>query len=69
MQISKKDAAAFLRNQGYEADVINGVVTVYIDEGTCIALQGGKLIKRLRKALSGIGYDASIGVRVKGVGK
>lgn len=66
MQISKDDAAAYLRNQGHETDVINGVVTIYVDEHTCIGLEGGKLLKRLKKALSGIGYDGSIGVKIKG---
>lgn len=65
MEISKEQAVKYLQNQGHEAALINGVVTVYIDEGMCIGLEAGKLLKRLRKALAGVGYTASLGVKIK----
>ena len=66
MQISKEDAAKYLRNIGYKADVCKGVVTVYMDEGTIISTTGSKVLREVRKTLQGIGYTASVGVRVDG---
>ncbi len=66
MQISKEDAAKYLRNIGYKADVCRGVVTVYMDEGALITSKGGKILREVRKALQVIGYTASVGVRVDG---
>ncbi len=65
MEISKEYAAKYLRNTGYDADVVNGVVTVFIDESKVVDLQAGKILRKVRKALTAIGYSASYGVKVK----
>ncbi len=65
MQVNKEDAAKYLRNIGYEAEVINGVVTVLASEDEVIDGRAAKTLKKVKKALTAVGYDASYGVKVK----
>ncbi len=65
MIISKDSAAKYLQNIGYEAEVVDGSVVVYISEDKVADLQAGKILKKVQKALAGIGYTASVGVKVK----
>ncbi len=65
METSKEDAAKYLQNIGYEAEVINGVVTVIIPEDKIIDMQAGKIMQKLKKTLAQIRYTASMGVKVK----
>lgn len=66
MEISKESAAKYLRNVGYEAEVIKGVVTVYVSEDTCIGLECGKILRKVRRSLASAGYTGSVGVKIKG---
>lgn len=66
MDISKADAAKYLCNIGYRAEVVSGVVTVYIGEDDIADMQAGKILKHVKKALNAIGYTASMGVKVDG---
>lgn len=65
METSKENAAKYLQNIGYEAEVINGVVTVIIPEEKIIDMQAGKIMRKLKKTLAQIGYTASMGVKAK----
>lgn len=65
MIISKGNAAKYLKSIGYEAEVVDGAVVVYISEDKIADLQAGKIMRKVQKALVGIGYTASVGVKVK----
>lgn len=65
MEISKESAAKYLRNIGYEAEVVKGVVTVYVSEDACIGLECGKMLRKVRKCLASAGYTGSVGVTIK----
>lgn len=65
MIISKDSAAKYLQNIGYEAEVIDGSVVVCISEDKIADMQAGKIRRKVQKALAGIGYTASVGVKVK----
>lgn len=54
-EVSKEDAAAYLRNQGLKAEVSNGVVAAYTLKP--------KAMEKLRKMLAGIGYTASCSIK------
>ena len=51
-EVSKEDAAAYLRNQGLKADVSNGVVVAYMP---LVDALKPKAMDKLRKMLAGIG--------------
>lgn len=55
-EVSKEDAAAYLRNQGLKAEVSNGVVVAYMPLADALK---PKAMDKLRKMLAGIGYTAS----------
>ncbi len=59
-EISKEDAAAYLRNQGLKAEVSNGVVVAYMPLQDALK---PKAMEKLRKMLAGIGYTASCGIK------
>lgn len=49
-EISKEDAAAYLRNQGLKAEVSNGVVVAYMPLADALK---PKAMEKLRKMLAG----------------
>lgn len=59
-EVSKEDAAAYLRNQGLKAEVSNGVVMVHMPLADALK---PKAMQKLRKMLAGIGYTASCGIK------
>ena len=59
-EISKEDAAAYLRSQGLKAEVSNGVVVVYMPLADALK---PKAMEKLRKMLAGIGYTASCSIK------
>ena len=59
-EVSKEDAAAYLRNQGLKAEVSNGVVVVYMPLQDALK---PKAMDKLRKMLAGIGYTGSCGIK------
>ena len=59
-EVSKEDAAAYLRNQGLKAEVSNGVVVAYMPLADALK---PKAMDKLRKMLAGIGYTASCGIK------
>lgn len=59
-EISKEDAAAYLRNQDLKAEVSNGVVVVYMPLQDALK---PKAMEKLRKMLAGIGYTGSCGIK------
>lgn len=59
-EVSKEDAAAYLRNQGLKAEVSNGVVVAYMPLQDALK---PKAMEKLRKMLAGIGYTASCGIK------
>lgn len=59
-EVSKEDAAAYLRSQGLKADVSNGVVIAYMPLADALK---PKAMDKLRKMLVGIGYTASFGIK------
>ena len=59
-EVSKEDAAAYLRSQGLKADVSNGVVVAYMPLADALK---PKAMDKLRKMLAGIGYTASFGIK------
>lgn len=59
-EISKENAAAYLRNQGLKAEVSNGVVVAYMPLQDALK---PKAMEKLRKMLAGIGYTASCGIK------
>ena len=59
-EISKEDAAAYLRSQGLKAEVSNGVVVVHMSLADALK---PKAMEKLRKMLAGIGYTASCGIK------
>ena len=59
-EVSKEDAAAYLRNQGLKAEVSNGVVVAYMPLADALK---PKAMEKLRKMLAGIGYTASCGIK------
>ena len=59
-EVSKDDAAAYLRNHGLKADVSNGVVVAYMPLADALK---PKAMDKLRKMLAGIGYKASCGIK------
>lgn len=61
-EISKEDAAAYLRSQGLKAEVSNGVVVAYMPLQDALK---PKAMDRLRKMLAGIGYTASCSIKPK----
>lgn len=61
-KISKEDAAAYLRNIGKDAEVVNGVVVVYMPLEDALK---PRTMANLRKTLAGIGYTASCGIKPK----
>ena len=62
-EVSKEDAAAYLRSQGIKADVSNGVVVAYMPLADALK---PKAMDRLRKMLAGIGYVGSCGIKPEG---
>ena len=59
-EVSKEDAAAYLRNHGLKADVSNGVVVAYMTLADALK---PKAMETLRKMLAGIGYTASCSIK------
>lgn len=59
-EISKENAAAYLRNQGLKAEVSNGVVVAYMPLADALK---PKAMDKLRKMLAGIGYTASCSIK------
>jgi hypothetical protein len=59
-EVSKEDAAAYLRNHGLKAEVSNGVVVTYMPLADALK---PKAMEKLRKMLAGIGYTASCGIK------
>lgn len=59
-EISKDDAAAYLRSQGLKAEVSNGVVVAYMPLADALK---PKAMEKLRKMLAWIGYTASCGIK------
>ena len=59
-EVSKEDAAAYLRSQGLKADVSNGVVVAYMPLHDALK---PKAMDKLRKMLAGIGYVGSCGIK------
>lgn len=59
-EVSKEDAAAYLRSQGLKADVSNGVVVAYMPLADALK---PKAMEKLRQMLAGIGYKASCGIK------
>ena len=59
-EVSKEDAAAYLRNHGLKADVSNGVVVAYMPLADALK---PKAMDKLRKMLAGIGYTGSCGIK------
>lgn len=59
-EVSKEDAAAYLRNQGLKAEVSNGVVVAYMSLADALK---PKAMDKLRKMLAGIGYTASCSIK------
>lgn len=59
-EVSKEDAAAYLRNQGLKTEVSNGVVVAYMPLQDALK---PKAMEKLRKMLAGIGYTASCGIK------
>lgn len=59
-EVSKEDAAAYLRNQGLKAEVSNGVVVAYLPLADSLK---PKAMEKLRKMLAGIGYTGSCGIK------
>lgn len=59
-EVSKEDAAAYLRSQGLKADVSNGVVVAYMPLQDALK---PKAMDKLRKMLAGIGYTGSCGIK------
>lgn len=59
-EISKEDAAAYLRSQGLKAEVPNGVVVAYMPLADALK---PKAMDKLRKMLAGIGYTASCSIK------
>ena len=59
-EVSKEDAAAYLRSQGLKADVSNGVVVAYMPLQDALK---PKAMDKLRNMLAGIGYVGSCGIK------
>ena len=59
-EVSKEDAAAYLRNHGLKADVSNGVVVAYMTLADALK---PKAMDKLRKMLAGIGYTSSCSIK------
>lgn len=59
-EVSKEDAAAYLRSQGLKAEVSNGVVMAYMPLADALK---PKAMEKLRKMLAGIGYMASCSIK------
>lgn len=59
-EVSKEDAAAYLRSQGLKAEVSNGVVMAYMPLTDALK---PKAMDKLRKMLAGIGYTASCSIK------
>ena len=59
-EVSKEDAAAYLRSQGLKAEVSNGVVVAYMPLADALK---PKAMEKLRKMLAGIGYTESCGTK------
>lgn len=59
-EVSKEDAATYLRSQGLKAEVSNGVVVVHMPLEDALK---PKAMEKLRKMLAGIGYTASCGIK------
>ena len=59
-EISKEDAAAYLRSHGLKAEVSNGVVVAYMPLQDALK---PKAMEKLRKMLAGIGYTGSCGIK------
>lgn len=59
-EVSKEDAAAYLRNQGLKTEVSNGVVVAYMPLQDALK---PKAMEKLRKMLAGIGYTGSCGIK------
>ena len=61
-EVSKEDAAAYLRSQGLKAEVSNGVVVAYMPLADALK---PKAMEKLRKMLAGIGYTGSSGIKLE----
>lgn len=61
MEISKENAAKHLRSLGFDAQVSNGVVMVYLTDEEYIT-KGAKIRRKNQKTLKCIGYTGSTGV-------
>ena len=59
-EVSKEDAAAYLRSQGLKAEVSNGVVVAHMPLQDALKPQA---MDKLKKMLAGIGYTASCGIK------
>ena len=59
-EVSKEDAAAYLRSQGLKADVSNGVVVAYMPLQDALK---PKAMDKLRNMLARIGYLGSCGIK------
>ena len=62
MKVSKENAAAWLRNIGYKAEVENGAVIAYLDMDDFLS---AKAKRTIGQTLCSIGYTGSWGIKPK----